>query len=110
MNSPRRKVALPLVFRCPPQYRPGRPHTSHLPDQPNGATMPGGLEEACGPAAQREETMGSRFLRNQWYVAATSAEVGTKPFGRMICNEPVVLFRRADGRVAVLEDRCPHRM
>src|SRR5262245_50823912 len=49
------------------------------------------------------------FLRDQWYVAATSAEVGDKPLGRKICNQDVVLFRRAGGAISVLENRCPHR-
>jgi phenylpropionate dioxygenase-like ring-hydroxylating dioxygenase large terminal subunit len=49
------------------------------------------------------------FLRDQWYAAATSAEIGAKPLGRKICNEDIVLFRRSDGAVAALEDRCPHR-
>jgi vanillate O-demethylase monooxygenase subunit len=49
------------------------------------------------------------FLRNQWYTAATSTEVGAKPLARTICNEPLVIFRGEDGTVAVLTDRCPHR-
>jgi phenylpropionate dioxygenase-like ring-hydroxylating dioxygenase large terminal subunit len=49
------------------------------------------------------------FLKNQWYAAATSAELGAAPLGRRICGEDLVLFRRKDGSVAVLEDRCPHR-
>ncbi|HVV93316.1 MAG TPA: aromatic ring-hydroxylating dioxygenase subunit alpha [Hyphomicrobiales bacterium] len=53
--------------------------------------------------------MEASFLRDQWYVAATSAEIAAKPLARTICNENLVLFRRADGRIAVLEDRCPHR-
>jgi len=49
------------------------------------------------------------FLRNQWYTAATSTELGAKPLARTICNEPVVIFRAENGTVAVLTDRCPHR-
>jgi phenylpropionate dioxygenase-like ring-hydroxylating dioxygenase large terminal subunit len=49
------------------------------------------------------------FLRNQWYTAATSAELGRQPLARTVCNEPLVIFRTEDGRVAVLTDRCPHR-
>ena len=49
------------------------------------------------------------FLRNQWYTAATSVELGEMPLARMICNEPLVIFRGQDGNVAVLSDRCPHR-
>jgi len=49
------------------------------------------------------------FLHNQWYVAATAAEIGRTPFARRICNQPMVMFRRQDGGVVVLEDRCAHR-
>jgi phenylpropionate dioxygenase-like ring-hydroxylating dioxygenase large terminal subunit len=49
------------------------------------------------------------FLRNQWYTAATSAELGRQPLARTVCNEPLVIFRTEGGRVAVLTDRCPHR-
>lgn len=49
------------------------------------------------------------ILRDQWYVAAFSEELGPRPVGRRICGEPVVLFRRADGKAAALEDRCSHR-
>ena len=51
----------------------------------------------------------SPFLRNQWYTAATSTELGDKPLARTICNEPLVIFRSGNGNVAVLTDRCPHR-
>lgn len=49
------------------------------------------------------------FLQNQWYVAATAAEISRTPFARRICNQPMVMFRRQDGGVVVLEDRCAHR-
>lgn len=49
------------------------------------------------------------FLRNQWYTAATSTELGKEPLARTICNEPLALFRGQDGNVAALTDRCPHR-
>jgi len=49
------------------------------------------------------------FLQNQWYVAATAAEIGRTPFARRICNQPMVMFRRQDGSAVVLEDRCAHR-
>lgn len=50
----------------------------------------------------------TRFLRNCWYVAAHSNEVGPEPLRRVYLEEPVVLYRNADDVVA-LEDRCPHR-
>jgi vanillate O-demethylase monooxygenase subunit len=49
------------------------------------------------------------FLRNQWYAAALSNEIGDKPFARRICDEAVVLFRTPSGTLAALEDRCAHR-
>lgn len=49
------------------------------------------------------------FLYNAWYVAAWDREVTDKPFARTIMNEPVMLFRKADGGVVALEDRCAHR-
>ncbi len=51
------------------------------------------------------------FLKNIWYVAAWSQELGRdQPIGRVIAGEPVVFYRQADGTVAALEDRCPHRL
>lgn len=49
------------------------------------------------------------FLRNQWYAAALSREIGDTPFARRICDEAVVLFRTPTGTLAALEDRCAHR-
>ena len=42
------------------------------------------------------------FIRNAWYVAAWADEIGETPLARRICNEPVVLFRDQQNRVAAL--------
>jgi phenylpropionate dioxygenase-like ring-hydroxylating dioxygenase large terminal subunit len=53
---------------------------------------------------------GERFLKNFWYVAALSEEVQPgKPFGRIILNQPVVIYRKQDGTPVAFEDRCCHR-
>jgi phenylpropionate dioxygenase-like ring-hydroxylating dioxygenase large terminal subunit len=50
------------------------------------------------------------YLRNAWYVAAWSDDLGDEGvLGRTIMHEPVVLYRQANGDVAALADRCPHR-
>jgi phenylpropionate dioxygenase-like ring-hydroxylating dioxygenase large terminal subunit len=49
------------------------------------------------------------FIRNAWYIAAWAHEVGDKPLGRRICNEPVVLFRDRAGKLGALVDKCCHR-
>jgi vanillate O-demethylase monooxygenase subunit len=52
----------------------------------------------------------SHYLRSAWYVAGCSEEL---PPGRLLArtllDEPVAFFRRPDGSVAALQDRCPHR-
>lgn len=49
------------------------------------------------------------FLMNQWYAAALSKELSHVPIARTICGVPVVMFRTVSGKVAALDDRCPHR-
>jgi len=49
------------------------------------------------------------FLRNCWYAAVWSKDLGDTPFARTFLNEPVVLFRQSDGTPAALADRCCHR-
>jgi phenylpropionate dioxygenase-like ring-hydroxylating dioxygenase large terminal subunit len=49
------------------------------------------------------------FIRNAWYIAAWAHEIGDKPLGRRICNEPVVLFRDRAGKIGALVDKCCHR-
>lgn len=49
------------------------------------------------------------YPKNCWWVAATSEEVDRKPLGRWLLNQPVVFYRKRDGQVVALEDRCPHR-
>lgn len=47
--------------------------------------------------------------RNQWYIAAWFEEIGRAPLERWILDEPIVLYRREDGRAVALEGRCPRR-
>lgn len=49
------------------------------------------------------------FLKNAWYVAANDHEIGRQPLGRIFLNEPVVMYRKEDGTLVALEDRCMHR-
>lgn len=50
-----------------------------------------------------------KFIRNQWYGAIWSKDLGEEPKGLRILGQPLVLFRIADGGIAVLDDLCPHR-
>ena len=50
------------------------------------------------------------YLRNAWYVAAWSDEVAPgEILARTIMDEPVAVFRTADGSPAAVLDQCPHR-
>ncbi|MES2942887.1 MAG: aromatic ring-hydroxylating dioxygenase subunit alpha [Pseudomonadota bacterium] len=50
------------------------------------------------------------FPLNAWYAAAYDVEVVNKLLARTICKQKVVMFRKTDGSVAVLEDACWHRL
>lgn len=50
------------------------------------------------------------FVKNAWYVAAWSHELGRTLMRRRLLDEPVVLFRRTDGAPAALVDRCAHKL
>lgn len=49
------------------------------------------------------------YIRNAWYVAAFSSEVGRTPLARTYLEEPVVLYRTEAGQVVAMLDACPHR-
>ena len=52
----------------------------------------------------------STYLRNHWYVAAWSDELGKKKLLPVtMLNETIVLYRKTDGTPVALEDRCIHR-
>ncbi len=52
------------------------------------------------------------FIKNTWYVACSLSDLNAldgKPLGRTICNEKMVFFKGPEGKVAAVEDFCPHR-
>src|SRR6202171_1850500 len=61
-------------------------------------------------AKSHQEMISDAYLRNAWYVAAWSDRVGDGQLvPRTIMDEPIVLYRKADGAVAAIGDRCAHR-
>ena len=51
----------------------------------------------------------SSFLPNAWHMAAWSDEVGEALLSRRLCGRKILFFRKEDGAVAAMDDRCPHR-
>lgn len=49
------------------------------------------------------------FLRQSWYAAAFSDEVGREPMTVVMLDQEVLLYRTAAGEVVALGNRCPHR-
>jgi vanillate O-demethylase monooxygenase subunit len=49
------------------------------------------------------------WLRNVWYMAGWSEEVGDHGLARRIIGRPVFVYRLTDGTPAAVLDRCPHR-
>lgn len=49
------------------------------------------------------------FLKNSWYCAGWSADLGDRPRGLKILGEEVVLYRKGDGAAVALAGICPHR-
>ena len=48
-------------------------------------------------------------LAQTWVPVALSRQLAGGPLARRVAGVPIVLFRGANGAVAALEDRCPHR-
>lgn len=50
------------------------------------------------------------YIKNAWYVACWDNEVKAgEMFHRRLLGELVVFYRKQDGSVVALQDRCPHR-
>jgi len=49
------------------------------------------------------------FLRNAWYVAAWSKDIGRELTAETILGQKIVFYRRVDGSPVALENACPHR-
>lgn len=50
------------------------------------------------------------YVRNAWYVAGWESEFDNELRRVTLLDEHVVMFRKSDGSVVALEDRCPHRL
>jgi vanillate O-demethylase monooxygenase subunit len=53
------------------------------------------------------------WLRNCWYVIAWDHEIPAahedKLFSRKVLNEPILVYRTADGGMTAIADKCCHR-
>src|ERR1700744_2233686 len=57
-----------------------------------------------------QDLIAGSYVRNAWYTAGWSDSLAeSQVLARTIMAEPIVLYRKADGGVAAIEDRCAHR-
>src|SRR6202167_4756932 len=63
------------------------------------------------PAANaRRDLIGGAHVGIAWYAAAGCDGLADgQVIARTVMDEPIVLYRKADGSVAAIEDRCAHR-
>lgn len=62
------------------------------------------------PSATSDGLRGDALLRRHWYAVCRSADLrGDRPLAVRLFGRPLVVFRDAQRRAAVLEDRCAHR-
>jgi len=61
------------------------------------------------PAMRPTREAPGLFLRNAWYVAEISSNVGAALKPVRILDEPIVLYRIQNGDPVALEDACVHR-
>lgn len=53
--------------------------------------------------------MTNPFLRDAWYVAGWSTELGNTPLSRRLFDRQIALFRDRQGMPQAIADRCVHR-
>ncbi|MBY0392830.1 MAG: aromatic ring-hydroxylating dioxygenase subunit alpha [Novosphingobium sp.] len=63
---------------------------------------------AAGVPKLAPEPQGT-YLRHCWYVAGWASDLGDTPQQRVFLEEPVALFRDAEGKANAVSGRCPHR-
>ena len=61
------------------------------------------------PLPEPTERFSVAFLRDHWYVACRSDQLGKRPLARTLLGVPLVLFRGEQRKPAALLDRCAHR-
>ncbi len=49
------------------------------------------------------------YLKNSWYVACWSTELGEDLITRTICEQPILLYRKQNGDPVAMGNLCPHR-
>lgn len=71
--------------------------------------MPSQTRESDRARSSRLADHTTPFVRNEWYVAGLSEEIGRQLTRRKLLGVEVLLYRRGDGTPVALRNRCPHR-
>lgn len=63
----------------------------------------------AAPVSMPAPASAHAFPMGRWWVAGFASELTDKPVARTLLDRPMVLFRKPDGTVAALADRCCHK-
>jgi len=51
-----------------------------------------------------------KYVKDAWYPVVWADRIGRELSRHVVLEQPLVLFRREDGRIVALQDACPHRL
>ena len=68
------------------------------------------MTKPAGPPALLQDDNRPSFPLDAWYAAAWDHEVGRTLRPIRVADQPLVLYRRTDGRAVALADSCWHRL
>ncbi len=51
-----------------------------------------------------------KYVKEAWYPVVWADRVGRELTRHVVLEEPIVMYRLQDGKIAALQDACPHRL
>jgi phenylpropionate dioxygenase-like ring-hydroxylating dioxygenase large terminal subunit len=51
-----------------------------------------------------------KYVKEAWYPVVWADRVGRELTRHVVCEEPIVVYRLENGKIAALQDACPHRL
>ena len=67
------------------------------------------IQKAARVAGRQMADHTTRFIFNEWYIAAFAKEVSRELMARTILGKSLVFYRKEDGTPVALSNRCAHR-
>ena len=98
-----------MIFCTDPLLRLCRVGIGNAPSNERQTRQAEGKESTLQERIEQIASAKTPLIRNSWYVAATSDEIGEALTARWLLGRSVLVYRISTGEVAALDNRCPHR-